>query len=137
MAKERVHRNTPGRPREVRTNSVEKVSIENINALANDYVDMKKLTENLIQNGAMTPLEFLVSVYMSDDCDMKLRVDAAKSATKFVHKAKPVSVEHTGAEGKDLKIIQLQDIAREKMLEYLEVIDVECEEANEEAEANG
>ncbi len=123
MAKTVKHSDKPGRPKVVRTNTIVPIKIDNIQAIANDYVDMETLRENVAQADILTPLEFLVSVYSSDDVDMKLRVDAAKSASKFIHKAKPVAVEHTGADGKDLQIINIQDNARKMLEEFLTVQD--------------
>lgn len=130
MAKERIHRESVGRPKEKRTNTIKPITIQNIEELTNDYIDLESLVVNLQNNKVLTPLEFMIAVYMSDDCDLKMRVDAAKAASKYVHKAKPVAIEHTGKDGKDLQIIQLQELGRQKLLDFIkdreqEVIDGE------------
>lgn len=45
----------------------------------------REIAEALAQDGGLTPLEFLTSIYRDEGEEMSRRVDAAKAAAPYVH----------------------------------------------------
>lgn len=45
----------------------------------------REVAEAIIQDGELTPLEFLTNVYRDINEDMSRRIDAAKAAAQYVH----------------------------------------------------
>ncbi len=126
-----------GRPTVDRTNKIEPIGIKNINILDSDLIDVPTLQDSILKTGVISPLEFLVAVYMNDSVDTKLRVDAAKTATAYFHKKLPVAIEHTGKDGRDLQIINVQQAARTKLLDFLDVVELLDDDGTEHTVING
>ncbi len=126
-----------GRPTVDRTNQIEPLGIKNIEILDSGLIDVATLQDSILKTGVITPLEFLVAVYCNQEVDVKLRIDAAKTATAYFHKKLPVAIEHTGKDGRDLQIINIQQAARTKLLDFLDVVELLDDDGIEHTVING
>lgn len=63
----------------------------------------REVAERLLSDGKLTPLEYLVSVMRDPKQETSVRVDAAKSAARFMHPTL-AAIEHSGADGGPLTV---------------------------------
>ncbi len=124
MAKPNIEqRKRAGAKRQRVKQKINALKIENIDEISSDFVDLEKMQQNILKNGLVTPLEFMIAVYMDDDVEMRLRLDAARSASKFIHKSQPVMIEQTTTSGNGIKIVAVRAAARASLIEFLDTED--------------